>query len=165
MDPNEVLIQLINKGSIFNDNSLFCVEKNIDSLGLYRMSVWSRNNNLISLKGNMLKLLAVSGKQVDQSKFIINITPFNTHKRLKSQSYALNVNLANPFQTKYFYLQITLIHLTPSPLLIMVLVRPVRWRLVVYDIMGRIINTLVDDVENPGYKSITWNAKDESGKS
>jgi hypothetical protein len=34
----------------------------------------------------------------------------------------------------------------------------------VYDVSGRMVRTLVDRVEEPGYKSVVWNGKDNSGR-
>lgn len=34
----------------------------------------------------------------------------------------------------------------------------------IYDIAGRMIRTLVDNTQNPGYYSVNWNGKDDSGK-
>ncbi|HIB04325.1 MAG TPA: T9SS type A sorting domain-containing protein, partial [Candidatus Marinimicrobia bacterium] len=34
----------------------------------------------------------------------------------------------------------------------------------VYDILGRQITTLVDQVDNPGYKSIQWNGTNNQGQ-
>jgi hypothetical protein len=37
-------------------------------------------------------------------------------------------------------------------------------RLVIYDILGRNIRTLVNGVQEPGYKTITWNGADDGGR-
>ena len=37
-------------------------------------------------------------------------------------------------------------------------------RLVIYDILGRNIRTLVNGVQEPGYKTVTWNGADDGGR-
>jgi hypothetical protein len=37
-------------------------------------------------------------------------------------------------------------------------------RLIIYDILGREVTTLVNGVQEPGYKSITWNGTNAFGK-
>ena len=37
-------------------------------------------------------------------------------------------------------------------------------RLVIYDILGRKIRTLVNGVQEPGYKTVTWNGADDGGR-
>jgi len=36
--------------------------------------------------------------------------------------------------------------------------------LTIYDVLGRTVNTLINRIEDPGYKSIAWNATDKLGK-
>jgi flagellar hook assembly protein FlgD len=36
--------------------------------------------------------------------------------------------------------------------------------LVVYDVQGRKVKTLVSGSENPGFRSVSWNGRDEFGK-
>jgi len=42
--------------------------------------------------------------------------------------------------------------------------KPVRATLKVYDISGRLIRTLVDEEQKPGFYTATWNGRDSSGR-
>jgi flagellar hook assembly protein FlgD len=41
---------------------------------------------------------------------------------------------------------------------------PVRISIKIYDIVGRLIKTLIDGPKEPGVYTIVWNGEDESGK-
>jgi flagellar hook assembly protein FlgD len=44
----------------------------------------------------------------------------------------------------------------PTPLKINV-------KMVIYDILGRVVKTLINELQNAGYKSISWDGTDEYG--
>jgi len=65
-------------------------------------------------------------------------------------TYVLHQNYPNPFnpitQIKYELPKASLVNIT------------------IYDMMGRIVNNLVSSQQNPGYKSIQWNATNDEDK-
>ena len=64
--------------------------------------------------------------------------------------FALLQNYPNPFN--------------PNTILRYDLPQQAEVTLMIYDILGRTVNTLVNRIEEPGYKSVVWNATDKSGK-
>jgi choice-of-anchor B domain-containing protein len=77
-------------------------------------------------------------------------TVFVDEPRQIPNKLVLNQNYPNPFNPT------TVIHYDVPE------TAPVR--LVIYDILGRNIRTLVNGVQEPGYKTVTWNGADDGGR-
>ncbi len=77
------------------------------------------------------------------------------HDRLIPGVYGLAQNYPNPFNpTTAINYQI------PNPKS----QSPVHTTLKIFNILGQEVATLVDQVQQPGYYTATWNGRDESGK-
>lgn len=64
-------------------------------------------------------------------------------------TFALEANYPNPFN--------------PSTTIRYALPEAARVRLSVYDLSGRLVRTLVNAEENPGYKQVAWNGRNQAG--
>jgi hypothetical protein len=73
----------------------------------------------------------------------------NTRNDAQVSPFALEQNFPNPFN--------------PSTTITYKLERPMQVRLAVYDITGRLINTLIDQHQVEGRFSVRWNADDTRG--
>ena len=75
----------------------------------------------------------------------------NIHKKKSSyiRNFTLNQNYPNPFN--------------PVTVISYNLTRSVDVTLQVYDILGRLVNTLVDEMQTAGYYKISWNGKNTAG--
>ena len=77
-------------------------------------------------------------------------TDISHNQEVMPEAFQLHPNYPNPFNPT------TVIHYdVPES-------APVR--LVIYDILGRNIRTLVNGVQEPGYKTVTWNGADDGGR-
>ena len=47
---------------------------------------------------------------------------------------------------------------------VLMVVKTAIGNFIIYDILGREVVTLVNGIEDPGYKSITWRGTDQMGK-
>mgnify|MGYP003328717481 FL=1 len=64
--------------------------------------------------------------------------------------FALNQNYPNPFN--------------PSTQIQYALPEETRVVISIYDLMGRKVRTLVNDVQDAGYRSVMWNATNDMGR-
>ena len=77
------------------------------------------------------------------------VTIFNQNLTIP-QSFALHQNYPNPFN--------------PTTTLKYDLPEDAMVNITIYDMMGRIVKTMVNTQQNAGYKSIQWNATNDYGK-
>ena len=92
--------------------------------------------------------LMKSNAQIGRGVFIGMISPLTGVEELRTNvpsAIQLSQNYPNPFNpsTTIKYQLLTQSHVT----------------LKMFDVLGREVTTLVDDVEQPGYKAVTWNAR------
>jgi len=66
------------------------------------------------------------------------------------KTFALNQNYPNPFN--------------PTTFIKYDLPKEAIVKIVIYDLMGRKVRTLLNEKQNAGYKSITWNGRDNNGQ-
>ena len=64
--------------------------------------------------------------------------------------FALHSNYPNPFN--------------PATRILYDVPQETHIRLTVYDLLGRDVITLVNQIEQPGFKTIMWNGRDDSGR-
>jgi|GEM_PF-2495103 len=85
----------------------------------------------------------------DTVSFTINITPEGIKGELVPMVFALHQNYPNPFN--------------PTTTIKYDLPKDVHVKIVIYDIMGREVRTLVNARQQAGYKSIQWDATNNHG--
>ncbi|HQC62018.1 MAG TPA: FlgD immunoglobulin-like domain containing protein, partial [Candidatus Marinimicrobia bacterium] len=85
----------------------------------------------------------------DTVDFTINLTPEGIKGDLVPKVLALHQNYPNPFN--------------PITTIKYDLPEEVHVKLVIYDIMGREIRTLVNERQQAGYKSVIWDARNNHG--
>jgi hypothetical protein len=78
-----------------------------------------------------------------------NNSNLNTSIELLPENYTLHQNYPNPFNPIT-----TLKYSLPSR---------VKVRLTIYDMMGEVVKTLIEEYQNPGYKSVQWDATNNRG--
>ena len=78
-----------------------------------------------------------------------NNSNLNTSIELLPKNYTLNQNYPNPFNPIT-----TLKYSLPSR---------VKVRLTIYDMMGEVVKTLIEEHQNPGYKLVQWDATNSRG--
>ncbi len=92
-------------------------------------------------------LVGASGRIV---KYMPNITGIDETKKKTTNEVNLFQNYPNPFNSTTM-INFELRHTNPISL-------------VIYDIRGKKIKTLVSNIYYPGFYTVTWNGKNESGK-
>ncbi|MCK9483735.1 MAG: chitobiase/beta-hexosaminidase C-terminal domain-containing protein, partial [Candidatus Marinimicrobia bacterium] len=85
----------------------------------------------------------------DTVSYTVNITPDGIKGELVPMVFALHQNYPNPFN--------------PTTTIKYDLPKDVHVKIVIYDIMGREVRTLVNARQQAGYKSIQWNATNNHG--
>jgi len=106
--------------------------------------------------GDLLKFRANDEEYPDQRPHIIvsyKTKPLNVHtdSPVMPDRYILHPNYPNPFN--------------PATRILYDVPQESHIRLMVYDLLGREVTTLVNKIEQPGYKAIMWNGRDHSGHS
>ena len=148
----------------FNDESIFWVATfngpvmGLDTLG---QIVYQFNFNNSLLDGNTsaiqyndtLYLGALHENHIGIIPIpeeILSTSQKNDNSNLIVSKYQLNQNYPNPFNplTRIRY------HLPKNGLV----------NIMVYDMLGNVVNQLVNEVQNSGYKSIRWNATNNQGQ-
>jgi hypothetical protein len=116
----------------------------------YRINWVNRRSNIIVQQASFVydsELITIPGVRVykDSSRITVTYTPVSVaEQKALPREFALSQNHPNPFNpsTTINYQVQTQSHVT----------------LKVFDILGREVATLVDGIEQPGYKSVQWNA-------
>jgi hypothetical protein len=84
-------------------------------------------------------------------EFVLNNTLLSTDSKIIPEVFALHQNYPNPFNPvtslRYDLPEDGLVNIT------------------IYDMMGRIVKTLVNSSQTAGYKSISWNAANDRNES
>ena len=84
-------------------------------------------------------------------EFVLNNTLLSTDSEIIPEVFALHQNYPNPFNPitslRYDLPEGELVNIT------------------IYDMMGRVVNTLINDSQTAGYKSIQWNATNDRNES
>jgi hypothetical protein len=78
------------------------------------------------------------------------MTGVDQHDAKLPESFALLQNYPNPFN--------------PTTIIRYDLPRQAHVKLVIYDLLGKAVATLVDAKEAPGFKNVTWNGLDGAGQ-
>jgi predicted outer membrane repeat protein len=90
------------------------------------------------------------GAAPDMGAFEYETTSITNHFELMPTGFSLYQNYPNPFNSTT-----TLSYYLPQK---------AHVKIAIYDILGRQVRSMVSSVEEAGYKSITWDAKDDLGK-
>ena len=91
----------------------------------------------------------VNGNESDPSG-VVSVTLSAWDVNAVPTAYALEQNYPNPFN--------------PSTQIRYALPEEARVTISVYDLMGRKVRTLVNDVQSAGYRSVIWNATNDMGR-
>jgi hypothetical protein len=87
----------------------------------------------------------------EQGEFVLINTSLSIHSEIKPEVFGLHQNYPNPFNPvtsfRYDLPENTLVNIT------------------IYDMMGRVVKTLVNSSQMAGYKSIMWNATNDRNES
>lgn len=128
-----------------------------DSLNLDATKTWYAND-IIGSTAQLVTSSSLSNYSISltpyQSQLIIldnsPITDVKEEKQIPS-SYALSQNYPNPFN--------------PSTTISYDIPKTGSVKLLIYDILGRRVSTLVDQVQQPGNYKVVWNGKNNFGQS
>jgi len=93
-----------------------------------------------------------SGEIVPSNEIYVDISTgvSNEDNRALPEKYALSQNTPNPFN--------------PETVIQYQLPRQAEVRLEIYNLLGELVKTLVDEKQSAGYYSVSWNGKDEFGR-
>ena len=83
-------------------------------------------------------------REVTSGNYVLHMT------KPLPESYELKHNYPNPFNTCT-----TIRYALP---------KKSRVSIIIYDVLGRRVTTLVDNIEEPGYKSVVWDATNDIGQ-
>ena len=91
----------------------------------------------------------LSGLESDPSNSVSAVLSADEELGIPTE-FALNQNYPNPFN--------------PSTQIQYALPKETKVVISIYDLMGRKVRTLVNDVQNAGYKNVMWNATNDMGR-
>ncbi|HIA99769.1 MAG TPA: T9SS type A sorting domain-containing protein [Gemmatimonadetes bacterium] len=152
VDGDEILYSLVGMGElqIIAEDSITAEEI---SIPFSVIAETMQQNQLISISGSW-KITATdqeySVESDDSPELTIDASQLGVDPIGIPQEYALHQNYPNPFN--------------PVTTLRFDLPEKSHVIITVYDLMGKKINTLINEQMNPGYKAIQWNATNDFGQ-
>jgi len=167
-DPQQLSIEAISKGDAWNSdaNSALVFDKHISTEGTYFVSAWSQNETPLSLNGNLLNLnLSPKNSFTDINQIEIFIEPYYTkNSRGEISQYVLDIDFSDLLPKEIFLSSNYPNPFNPTTNIDFGLNELGHVRIMIYDILGREVKTLINSIQDPGYKSIQWNATNDEGK-
>ena len=139
-------------GNVYTQDYLNIADSST-SISAYEYAVFMTNLNLTLWTLNYI--VEVSDEEftvISQAgEFVLNNTLLSTDSKIIPEVFALHQNYPNPFNPvtslRYDLPEDGLVNIT------------------IYDMMGRIVKTLVNSSQTAGYKSISWNAANDRNES
>jgi hypothetical protein len=129
----------------------------VDSLHLDGTKSWYANDVL----NNTSQLITPASL----SKLSVNLSPYQSQIIILGNSPLTAVKDEPKLPTSYSLLQNYPNPFNPSTTISYEIPHNVKVKLLIYDILGRKITTLVDKVQQPGSYKIIWNGKNNFGQS
>jgi len=167
-DPKQLCIESISKGNSWNSNanSALVFDKHISTVGTYFISAWSQNATPLSLNGNLLNLkLSLKNSFRDINQIEIFIKPYYTkNSKGEISQYILDIDLRDLLPKEIFLSSNYPNPFNPTTNIDFGLNELGHVRIMIYDILGREVKTLINSIQDPGYKSIQWNATNNQGQ-
>ena len=167
-DPQQLSIESISKGDAWNSdaNSALVFDKHISTEGTYFVSAWSQNETPLSLNGNLLNLnLSPKNSFTDINQIEIFIEPYYTkNSRGEISQYVLDIDFSDLLPKEIFLSSNYPNPFNPTTNIDFGLNELGHVRIMIYDILGREVKTLINSIQDPGYKSIQWNATNNAGQ-
>ncbi|MFL3008424.1 MAG: T9SS type A sorting domain-containing protein [Candidatus Neomarinimicrobiota bacterium] len=164
-DPNLINIESIHLGDIFDEK--FLTLESLDKVdGRYTLSLWTKDDTFFNVKGNWLNLILTSTNDNDIfSKADLYLEPHKfSHKKEPIHYYALDVRSEELIPETFFLSQNYPNPFNPITKIDYALSKESHVDLVIYNISGRQVKVLINQVESPGFRTIEWNGLDQNGR-
>lgn len=158
-DTADVYIDLDNNGNYDSYENYLAIVSSTDSNGVatdiavkvYDVPLVDEIDPFVAIYSiNDFPIVDSLGNPIDY----LQLNTFSPHKITTEpalpEQYALEQNYPNPFN--------------PETRISYSLTLDTKVELVIYNVLGQRIRTLVEEVQTSGYKSIVWNGKDDNGE-
>ena len=163
-NPNLINIESIHMGDVFDDK--FLKLESLDKVnGKYALSLWTQDDVLCNVKGNWLNLILTSLNNNDiSSKIDLYLEPHKlSYEKEPIHHYALDVRPEELLPETFFLSQNYPNPFNPITKINYGLSKESHVALIIYNITGRQVKVLVNQIEAPGIKTIEWNGMDQNG--
>ena len=133
--------------------------------GKYTLSLWTQDDILCNVKGNWLNLIIASFNDNDiSSKVDLYVEPHKlSYEKEPIHYYALDVRSEGLLPETFFLSQNYPNPFNPITKIDYGLSKENHVDLIIYNITGRQVKVLVNQIEAPGFKTIEWNGLDQNG--
>ena len=148
----KIIVTLNHFGTVYT-NEYTNIPYTITGLSGYVYAILMTNLNIP--RWNMEYVIEASDEEFtivsEQGEFVLENTSLSIDGEIVPETFALHQNYPNPFNPitslRYDLPEDGLVNIT------------------IYDMMGRVVNTLINDSQTAGYKSIQWNATNDRNES
>ena len=166
-DPNIIDIHSIAVGDVFKTSRILKLSDLDQSKGCYHLSLWVKNDQPRSFKGNWLDIDIHSNMNLNIEDAIeIYVQPHLSKIQKENVShYVFDINTEQTLPDDFFLSQNYPNPFNPTTKIEYGISESDFVKLIIYDITGREVKTLVNQMEDPGYKIVEWKGSDNLGNS
>jgi len=163
-DPNLMNLKSVYIGDVF-DEKFLRLESLDKAKGKYVLSLWSKDDLLFNVEGNWLNLTFESIQDENIfPKVDLYIEPHKLiNEKERVQHYALDIKLDNPLPENFFLSQNYPNPFNPTTKIDYGVPEQSHVDLIIYDITGRQVKVIINQIEIPGFKTVEWNGLDKNG--